>query len=337
MSLWAGIVISLAAIGVPGLAQSVPDSQAQPASSLAHLRAGEALLKQRNFQSAANEFNQALKADHQPAWTDVWAHIDLGRTLDATGQRDRAVREYQLALETGDNTFGALEFANVYLRKAPTLDEVSPLPPEQASVTSPTVLSRVEPEYSPEAGLARLEGTVLIAVSVDRDGTIVDLQVLKPLGLGLDEAALDAVRRWKFSPGTVRGQASLLVAPVEIHFQLPSRAPGWHVRKIHFEQREGVSRPVLLHTGAFTPGKMAPELVEEATIDTAISRIPDATISMEIDSAGNPSKFVVQSASLPIWGEDAVRAIGEWRFRPGNQGDTAMNVPCTMELAWFAP
>jgi len=121
MPLRARTVFSLAAVAAFGFAQSAD-------SSLAHLRAGEALLKYSNFQAAAIEFAQAAKGDHQPAWTLVWSHIELGRALDATGQRERAVKEYQLALETKDNTFGALGFANEYLWRAASFDDVPPLP-----------------------------------------------------------------------------------------------------------------------------------------------------------------------------------------------------------------
>jgi TonB family protein len=210
-------------------------AQPAPESSLAHLRAGETFLKQSNLQAAAIEFSQTTKGDHQPSWTLVRSLIDLGRTFDATGQRDRATKVYQLALETKDNTFGALGFATNYLLKAPSPDELTPLPADP-QIIGPTVISRVEPEYSAEALLARLEGSVMIAVSVAPDGAITDLQLLKPLGLGLDEASLNALRLWKCAPATDHGQPVAGVIPVTLQFRLPSRAPGWHVTKIQFEQ-----------------------------------------------------------------------------------------------------
>jgi tetratricopeptide (TPR) repeat protein len=65
-----------------------------------------------------NKFREALNGDLEPKWTEVWAHINLGKIFDVTGQRDRAVNEYQLALRTKDNTQGAQEEASKYL-KAP--------------------------------------------------------------------------------------------------------------------------------------------------------------------------------------------------------------------------
>jgi len=86
-------------------------------SSLAHYRIGEVFFLQRNYQAAANEFREALNGDLDPKWTEVWSHINLGRIFDITGQRERAVNEYNLALRTKDNTGGALEVAARYLQE----------------------------------------------------------------------------------------------------------------------------------------------------------------------------------------------------------------------------
>ncbi|HWQ53908.1 MAG TPA: M1 family aminopeptidase [Bryobacteraceae bacterium] len=85
-------------------------------SSMAHYRIGEVFFLQNNYQSAANEFREALNGDLEPKWTEVWSHINLGKIFDITGQRDRAVNEYTLAQRTKDNTQGALEEAAKYLK-----------------------------------------------------------------------------------------------------------------------------------------------------------------------------------------------------------------------------
>ncbi len=86
-------------------------------SSLAHYRIGELFFKQNNYQSAANEFRTAINGDLDPKWTEVWAHVNLGKIFDVTGQRDRAVNEYKLAIRTHDNTGGAQEEAARYSTK----------------------------------------------------------------------------------------------------------------------------------------------------------------------------------------------------------------------------
>jgi len=84
-------------------------------SSLASYRIGEVLFQQKSYQNAANSFRDALRGDDDPKWTEVWSHIELGKIFDLTGQRDRAVNEYRLAIQTNDNTQGALNEARKYM------------------------------------------------------------------------------------------------------------------------------------------------------------------------------------------------------------------------------
>ena len=99
---------------------------ANKSSSLAAYRIGEVFFTQRNYQSAANSFRDALRGDDDPRWTEVWSHIHLGYIFDVTGQRERAVNEYRLAVQTNDNTQGAINEARARMQtpyKRPTADE----------------------------------------------------------------------------------------------------------------------------------------------------------------------------------------------------------------------
>ncbi len=86
-------------------------------SSLAHYRVAEVFFLQNNYQSAANEYREALNGDVEPKWTAVWAHIKLGNIFDVSGQRERAVNEYNQAIRTKDDTQGAQEEAAKYLKQ----------------------------------------------------------------------------------------------------------------------------------------------------------------------------------------------------------------------------
>jgi aminopeptidase N len=86
-----------------------------PNSSLAHYRIAEVFFLQRNYQSAANEYREVQTGDLEPHWTEVWSYVQLGKIFDLTGQRERALNEYRKALQTKDNTQGALEEVRKYL------------------------------------------------------------------------------------------------------------------------------------------------------------------------------------------------------------------------------
>jgi peptidase M1-like protein/tetratricopeptide repeat protein len=87
-------------------------------SSLAHYRIAEIFFLQHNYQASANAYRDSLNGDGDPRWTEVWSHIQLGKIFDITGQRERATNEYRQAIQTNDNTQGALDEARRYLQKA---------------------------------------------------------------------------------------------------------------------------------------------------------------------------------------------------------------------------
>ena len=99
-----------------GLAEYQNALKANPSSSLASYRIGEVLFTMRNYQASINAYRDALRGDDDPKWTEVWSHIQIGKIFDVTGQRDRAVPEYRQALQTNDNTAGALNEARKYLQ-----------------------------------------------------------------------------------------------------------------------------------------------------------------------------------------------------------------------------
>jgi tetratricopeptide (TPR) repeat protein len=86
-------------------------------NSLALFRMGEALFELGNLQAAAGMFQEALNGDLKPKWVEVWAYINRGKIFDIRGQRDRAVTEYQKAINTGEDAYGAQAEADKYTKE----------------------------------------------------------------------------------------------------------------------------------------------------------------------------------------------------------------------------
>jgi periplasmic protein TonB len=87
-------------------------------------------------------------------------------------------------------------------------------------VSAPSVLYKVDPEYSEEARKAKYSGTVWISLIVDPQGRAQNLKVVRSLGFGLDEKAMEAVAKWKFKPGMKDGHPVAVVATIEVNFRL---------------------------------------------------------------------------------------------------------------------
>lgn len=87
-------------------------------------------------------------------------------------------------------------------------------------VSEPIPIFRPEPEYSEEARKAKFQGAVMLQIIIDENGRTRDIRVIRPLGLGLDEKAIEAVQKWRFKPSTKDGRAVPVQANVEVNFRL---------------------------------------------------------------------------------------------------------------------
>jgi len=89
-----------------------------------------------------------------------------------------------------------------------------------SGATPPVPIFRVEPEFTDAARKAKYQGTVEVSIVVDADGTVRDVRVVKAVGLGLDERAIEAVKQWKFKPGMKDGRAVPVNAQIDVTFRL---------------------------------------------------------------------------------------------------------------------
>ncbi len=87
-------------------------------------------------------------------------------------------------------------------------------------VSAPVPIFRPEPEYSEEARKAKWQGAVLLQLVVDENGVPKDIKVVRSLGLGLDQKAIEAVQKWRFKPGLKDGKPVPVSANIEVNFRL---------------------------------------------------------------------------------------------------------------------
>ena len=89
-----------------------------------------------------------------------------------------------------------------------------------AGIVPPRPIEKREPAYTQEARDARIEGTVVLRVEIDKEGRIRRADLVRGLDPGLDLNALDAVRTWRFDPARKAGKPVIVRAIIEVNFRL---------------------------------------------------------------------------------------------------------------------
>lgn len=94
-----------------------------------------------------------------------------------------------------------------------------------SGVSTPKLVYKVQAEYTKEARAAHVEGRVILSAIVSAEGLASNLNVVKSLDKGLDEKAIEAVRKWKFEPGRKDGKPVPVIATIEMNFRLLDTPP----------------------------------------------------------------------------------------------------------------
>ena len=184
-----------------------------------------------------------LTADQTKKMDDVFQQARLKLIdLNAVVQKEEVIMEPLVAAEQPDEAKivaqidkvaqarAELEKANARMllgiRRVLTAEQWEKLKaaPEAAysvggGVSAPALILKVEPQFTEEARQAKLQGTVVLYVEVGPDGMAHNIKVQRPLGMGLDEKAIEAVSRWRFRPGMKDGKPVTVGATVEVNFR----------------------------------------------------------------------------------------------------------------------
>jgi len=199
-------------------------------------------------------------------------------------------------------------------------------------MTAPRLLYKRGPAYTEEATKARLQGGVVLDFVVGPDGTLSDFRVIQPLGLGLDENAIEAVKDWKFKPGEQDGKPVAMSATAVVNYNLASvvgvlenSRMGWHLGRAVFQTPEGASRPSFLKANSEAPEGHLP-----------------VTVSAVINERGEPVTIhVPMLIAAPAEATDLEAAIMEfvrsWRFSPALKDGRPIAVSGTFDLLLSKP
>jgi TonB family protein len=194
-------------------------------------------------------------------------------------------------------------------------------------IRTPKPIFRVEPLYPEQAPQARIEGTVVIFAEVNSSGFPENLRVLRSLGHGLHQEALEAVQLWRFEPFRENGKSIRVATFIPLSFELtpagqgPANTPS---ENSIFRVNEGIRPPMVRSRVAAIYTEAARNAKREGTV----------ILYAEIKATGEIGNLQVLRTLGEGLDEAAVDAIKQWKFDPALKDGKPVPVFMTVEVTF---
>ncbi|MBM3745757.1 MAG: M56 family metallopeptidase, partial [Acidobacteria bacterium] len=183
------------------------------------------------------------------------------------------------------------------------------------------LVKQVPPAYPPLAKQAGIQGTVRLTTILAKDGTVKEVQLVRGHPL-LVEAALEAVRQWRYEPTLLNGQPVEVVTQVDLNFRLEGAKPGEEVESPGGIHKVGgdVRPPKLIH-------KVEPQYSQEARDAGLMGKV---VLAVQVWPDGKIHNAVVKEGLGLGLDEKALEAVKQWQFVPGNIKGKPVKVAATI-------
>lgn len=209
-------------------------------------------------------------------------------------------------------------------------------------IKEPKKIKDVAPEYPEIARAARIQGVVILEVLIGEDGAVQEARVLRPAPT-LDQAALDAVLQWKYTPTLLNGQPVPIVMTVTVTFSLNDKANQAPVAQT---AAPDAPEPVRFKTASgveMVPVRVGGDIKEPVKIKSVAPIYPpdaqrarvQGTVILEavIDTDGTVKQARVLR-SAPGLDESAVNAVRQWEYTPTIFNGVAVPVIMTVTVTF---
>jgi TonB family protein len=175
-------------------------------------------------------------------------------------------------------------------------------------IEPPKLVKQVDPVYPEAARQAGVEGVVILEAKADEQGNVMDARVLRSVA-PLDQAAVDAVRQWKYEPLVIDGKARKMVFTVTVRFALKDKAGS-------LQALEKLAAGATIANKEIMPPKLVKEAMPVYPEAARLARVQGVVIlGVKADKAGRVVDTVVLR-SIPLLDQAAIDAVKQWVYEP---------------------
>jgi len=183
-------------------------------------------------------------------------------------------------------------------------------------------------QYSKEAETNKIEGTVVLMIGINAKGKVEIAEVVKGLGYGLDEKALDTVKKWQFQPALQEGKPIAMVAKVDVSFHFYHPDPPPDLSKYQKTAKDGASPPRPLY---------APAPEYPLTVQMQIPKSGGVVIvGAGIGTDGSVEVVFIAKSQGPIMDKIALETVKKWRFTPAMKDGNPVPVRINVEVSFHS-
>jgi protein TonB len=214
------------------------------------------------------------------------------------------------------------------------------------------VVTKVAPVYPPLARQARIQGTVILKVRINKSGDVETMQLFSGHPM-LAPAAIEAVKQWKYKPSLLNGGPVNVETQVRVNFKLAGNGPGEGVvgdapGGTPPDQRGGIiSRtPVCLDASARQSVRLSQGVIESAQIKKVPPRYPPeakdqriqgvVVMQVIINEDGNVSNIQLVSGH-PVLAPAAIEAVKQWKYKPYKLNGAPVEIETQIEVNFTLP
>jgi len=255
---------------------------------------------------------------------DVASYLDLAKIYVEQKRFDDAQRMLINAatvigqLRSNRTLLGGPTPVQVPAPTPPAVDTTKPLR-VMGGVTEPKKIKDVKPVYPPIAETARISGVVIAEIVIDTNGDVRDARILRSIPM-LDQAALDAIRQWRYTPTTLNGVPVELVMTVTVSFTLGSE-PAPSAGQAPVRVGGDIKEPRKIYDAK----PFYPPAAQAAGVQGIV--IVEAIIG--VDGRVSSAKVL---RSVPMLEEAAIDAVSQWVYEPTLLGGVPVPVVMTVTV-----
>jgi TonB family protein len=174
-------------------------------------------------------------------------------------------------------------------------------------IKPPRIIKEVAPVYPLKARQGQVEGIVILEAKADEQGTVVDARILRSIPL-LDQAAIDAVKQWKYEPLIINGKARQVIFTVTVRFMLKEGDQAKTIEKF--------AAGAVKAAGEIQPPKLIKEV---APVYPEVARVAGVQgvviLSVKADETGKIVDAMILR-SIPLLDQAAIDAVKQWVYEP---------------------